>query len=116
MTALAWSRRNGEKVAHWLVLDAAQLIWVVVAVGVVLRIARFLDNRSLWLDEAFLAINLTEKSFSELFGRLEFLQSAPVGFLLAQKSVITLLGDSEYSMRLIPLLASIASLILFAHV
>jgi hypothetical protein len=116
MTALAWSRRNGEKVAHRLVLDAAQLVWVVAALGVVLRIARFLDNRSLWLDEAFLAINLTDKSFSDLFGRLEFLQSAPVGFLLAEKGVVTLLGDSEYSLRLIPLLASIASLALFAYV
>lgn len=96
--------------------NSPRLLWVVVALGALLRLARYLDNRSLWLDEAMLAINVTEKSFSELFGRLEFLQTAPIGFLLAEKSVVSVLGDSEHALRLVPLLASLASLVLFAYV
>ncbi|MCP9485245.1 MAG: glycosyltransferase family 39 protein [Gaiellaceae bacterium MAG52_C11] len=103
-------------VARWVVLHSSRILWAVVAVGALLRLARYLDNRSLWLDEAFLAINLKEKSFSELLGQLEFLQSAPAGFLLAEKAAVTLFGDSEYALRLLPLAASLVALALFAYV
>lgn len=101
---------------RWSLGHTTALLWGIAAVGALLRVARYLDNRSLWLDEAFLAINLTDKSFSDLFGRLEFLQSAPAGFLAAEKAAVTVLGDSEYALRLVPLLASIAALALFVHV
>jgi len=84
-----------------------------VAVGAVLRIRLYLANRSLWSDEARLALNLVDRSFAGLWQPLDWRQGAPVGFLMLQKSVICLLGSSEYALRLIPLLCGIASLVWF---
>ena len=90
--------------------------WLVVAVGVLLRILRYADNRSLWLDEAFLALNVREKSLGDLLGPLDFLQSAPAGFLVLEKAIVTILGDDGYGLRALPLAASIAALVLFRGV
>jgi len=57
--------------------------------------------------------NLINRSFAGLWQPLDWQQGAPVGFLMLQKSAITLLGTSEFAMRLIPLLAGISSLVLF---
>jgi len=116
-TALSSSFRLRAQVA--LAADArlwTTLAYTAVALGCLLRVLRWIDNPALWLDEALLAINLTEKSFSDLFGSLQFLQSAPPGFLVVEKAAETLLGDAEWSLRLFSLLASLASVFLFAYV
>jgi hypothetical protein len=89
------------------------LTWIALAAGTVFRLGRYADNRSLWLDESFLAINLTGRSWSELFGSLDYLQTAPAGFLVAVKSSVWLLGDGEFALRLVPLVSSILALFLF---
>ena len=50
---------------------------------------------------------------SELFGRLDYAQMAPIGFRLIEKGAITLFGTSEYALRLFPLVSSLAALPLF---
>ena len=104
-----------------LALASGDRLWTIVAytavaVGCVLRLIRFLDNPALWIDEARLAINLMDKSFFDIFGPLEFTQSAPPGFLLVEKGAEMSLGDGEHSLRLFPLLAALASVLLFAYV
>lgn len=89
------------------------LAWSVVAVGVVLRVARYAHDRSLWGDEARLALNIKDRSVTGLFHPLDYVQAAPTGFLVAEKAVVGLFGDSEYALRLVPLLAGIGSLVLF---
>ena len=91
------------------------LVYVSIGIGCVLRVLRWLDDPALWLDEALLSINLLDKSFGELLGSLHFLQTAPPGFLLIEKSAETVLGDAEWSLRLFPLLASLASMFLFGY-
>jgi hypothetical protein len=81
--------------------------------GIVLRIAPFAVNRSLWLDEAKLALNILERSPAQLFQPLDYDQAAPVGFLLLEKEAVNLLGEGERALRLVPLLAGLASLGLF---
>ncbi len=105
-----------ENLGQRLILASTALSWAVVGAGVLLRVARFLDNRSLWLDEAWIAINITEKSWDELLRPLDFLQAAPIGFLFAQKSAITLFGSTEYALRVVPLLSAIAAVFLFRYV
>lgn len=95
---------------------AEALLWGLVVAGALLRIVRYLDNRSFWLDESMLGLNLISRSAGELRSTLDFVQSAPYGWLLLQKGVIDALGDSELALRLVPLLASLVSLVLFALV
>ena len=82
-------------------------------IGIFLRLARYMADRSLWLDEVLLARNILERSFSGLLTPLSLNQGAPVGFLMLQKLSVTLLGGSEYALRLVPLLAGIISVPLF---
>lgn len=91
------------------------LIIVAVVVGCLLRVLRWIDNPGLWLDESFLSINLINKPFEDIFGPLQFLQSAPPGFLLAEKGAEVLIGDADRWLRLFPLLASLGSVLLFAY-
>jgi hypothetical protein len=87
-----------------------------VVFGVVLRLCSYIGNRSLWLDEAALAHNIVARSFTGLLAPLDRQQVAPLGFLWLEKVAVSLFGTSEYALRLVPLLASIAALPLFALV
>lgn len=85
----------------------------IVGIGAILRLIRFGHERSLWLDESLLALNLTTRSFAELHERLEFHQGAPLAFLYLEKAAIEMLGDGEFAFRLFPLIASLAALLVF---
>jgi len=103
---------DGPKVP-WPQRARSILLWLMV-IGAALRILRYLANRSLWLDEAYLADSVLTFSFKQLLTRpLLYWQAAPPGFLMLQKSAVTLLGTGEYALRLVPLLAGLTSLPLF---
>jgi hypothetical protein len=95
---------------------AAALPWTILAFGALLRLVWYFDRGSLWLDEAFLALNIVHRSPSELLEPLSFDQGAPWGFLLAEKLSVATLGVDELSLRLVPLLAALASLPVFWRV
>lgn len=83
------------------------LWWSTIVIGVYLRIALFRRPRSLWADEASLALNIVSKNFSELARLLDFKQAAPVGFLYIEKLSLITLGKHEYAMRMFPLIAGV---------
>lgn len=84
------------------------------AIGIALRLLRYLADRSLWLDEAYLANNILTFSWKDLLTKpLMHWQAAPVGFLLLQKLAVVCLGSSEYALRVVPLMAGIVSIPLF---
>ena len=94
--------------------DKLFLISVAVAfTGIALRLKQYLTNRSLWSDEASLALNIVERSFKELAQPLDYHQGAPLGFLWIQKGIVILFGSSEYALRLVPLICGISSLFIF---
>lgn len=113
------SRVSLRRLAHLVASPDARLwsiaIVAFIVVGCLLRVLRWIDNPGLWLDEAFLSINLIDKPFADVFGALRFLQSAPPGFLFAEKSAEVLIGDADRWLRLFPLLASLSSVVLFAY-
>jgi hypothetical protein len=86
-----------------------------ICIGATLRVYAYAANPSLWLDEASLAHNIISRSFAELLAPLDRQQVAPLGFLWLEKSAVSLFGTSEYALRLVPLLAGLAALPLFAH-
>jgi hypothetical protein len=81
--------------------------------GILLRIRQYLTGRSLWADEAMLALNIVERDFVGLFQPLDYDQGAPVGFLLVEKLFHAVLGKHEFALRLFPLLVGLTSLWLF---
>lgn len=76
----------------------------VIIIGIGISIFQFLYNRSLWLDEANLALNIINRNFLELFEPLDNFQVAPVIFLQIEKLFTILIGNSEYGLRLFSLL------------
>jgi hypothetical protein len=82
-------------------------------VGILLRLRQYLTGRSLWMDEAMLALNIVNRNFGELLRPLDYDQGAPLGFLFVEKLLNLLLGRSEYALRLLPLLLGILSIWLF---
>jgi uncharacterized membrane protein len=114
-----WSRSVVSRAVQYalertnVVLRSRELLIALVAIGATIRILQYVSNRSLWLDESLLALNLLDKSFGGLFGQLEFSQGAPPGFLVAERLVASAFGYSEFALRLLPLLAGLAALIAF---
>lgn len=94
-------------------LNWQTLAWTFIIFAVAVRSVQYLSNRSLWIDEATLALNIIERSFSGLFLPLANNQAAPVGFLLIERVAIQLFGDSEYSLRLFPFVCGTGSILLF---
>jgi len=83
------------------------LWWGIVALGIFLRLHQYFLNRSLWADEASLALNLVSKNFRELTQVLDYHQAAPIGFLFIEKLLILVFGNHDYIMRLFPLFAGL---------
>jgi hypothetical protein len=86
---------------------------VILLLGFTLRLRQYLTGRSLWLDEAMLALNIVNRDFSGLFQPLDYDQGAPIGFLLVEKVLNIMFGDHEFVLRLFPFIAGIAALGLF---
>ena len=85
----------------------------ILAAGVALRLHRFLIDRSLWHDEAMLALNILGRDVSGLFEPLDMNQAAPVGVLLLVKLATSALGPGELALRAVPMLAGTLALPLF---
>lgn len=96
-----------------LLLNSSKLPWAIISIGIILRAVQYLFNRSLWLDESYLALNIIERSFFELLQPLSYNQGAPIGFLMVEKVVVKLFGGNEYSLRFLPFLSGVISLFIF---
>ena len=86
------------------------LLLFIICTGVSVSIVQFLYNRSLWLDESYLALNIINRNFLELLQPLNYEQVAPILFLYIEKLITVLFGLSEYALRLFPLLSYWASI------
>jgi hypothetical protein len=90
--------------------------WAFVCLGVLLRIARYLMDYPLWWDEAFVSVNFIRRDYADLLRPLDYGQVCPILFLWCELALVKLLGFSEWSLRLFPLVCAIASVVLFRHV
>ncbi len=89
--------------------------FVLIMIGIVLRLRHYAENRSFWQDEICLALSIVNRSFQEIWQHIllfpDFAQ-APLFFQVIEKSVISILGNSELSLRSFPCIAGIASIFL----
>jgi hypothetical protein len=97
-------------------LSPGRVSAAVVALGLGLRAYHYLRGRAVWHDEAALLVNVLSKTFAELLGPLRFHEAAPPLFLWVTRAASLLLGDGELAVRLVPFLASCASLLLLVPV
>jgi hypothetical protein len=81
--------------------------WNLAAVGLVLATAALGIRgigRSLWLDEAWVANSIAAPSLHDTFYYPQWLQTSPPLFLLAARGAVHLLGLSNVSLRIVPLI------------
>ena len=84
-----------------------------VVLGVIARLRQWLGARSLWLDEVLIADNLVHRGFGTLATRpLAHFQIAPLLWLELEHLSVQLFGPGERALRLLPLLAGIAGVLL----
>jgi uncharacterized membrane protein len=76
-------------------------------VGAIARWLVYSQGRSLWLDEAMLALNIGRRGLTELLAPLVYDQAAPVLYLWTTRIATTLGGVNEYTLRLLPLVAGV---------
>src|SRR5262249_43768467 len=62
-----------------------------------------------------LKINLVGKGILDFSEPLTNDQLAPLGFLIVQRTIVKVLGDSNFALRLLPLASGLAALFLFAR-
>lgn len=89
-------------------------LWTLVALGAALRIFQYASDTSLWFDELSIVRNLVHRSAGELATEpLRYKQIAPVGFLVAEKGISRVLGESDLAFRFLLLPVGLAALVLF---
>lgn len=103
----------GTLLAHFYL---RRLTPIALVVGAVLRTREWLHDKSLWLDEYSITQNIVGRSFAGLLKPLDFTQGGPVGWLWAEHASIKIFGVHELTLRLIPWLASLVALVVFARV
>jgi len=110
-------RGSSLRLASLLRDERAALAFTFIAgLGLLARLAQYRANRSLWLDEAYLALNILQRDFKGLLQPLADNQIAPPGFLWAVKTATQLFGTGEPALRLVPLLGGLLSLWLMYRV
>ena len=106
---IALSPGKPEDDARWI----GRATWGFVGVGLALRIGTYLLDFPLWWDEAFVAVNLLRRDFAGLLRPLDYGQVCPLVFLWVELAIVRVLGFSEWSLRLSPLLYALAGVLIF---
>src|SRR4051794_36352848 len=102
-----------RKVDFWATSDRdpeseiARALTGFMVLGIALRLARYLQNYPMWCDETLLAVNLIARRSIDLAQPLDYRQVCPLGFLALEWLVVRLVGFSELSLRLLPVLCSL---------
>lgn len=96
--------------------QSERLPWVIMGIGALLRLQHLLSNRSLWLDEAVLAVSINSRPLGDILKNIEIFpefSKPPLLFAIIEKIITLCLGPSEMALRLFPFICAIAALPLF---
>lgn len=93
------------------------LLFSITCAGIVVSIYMNFVNRSLWFDEAMLAYSFSQRSFLNLTNApLEWMQSAPVGWLYLLKIITLIFGNTEFVLRSVSIIGFVLTLCLVYHI
>lgn len=98
----------------WLGISYGRWLWALSALGIALRLEQYFFDRSLWLDESLMVLNLLHRSFAQLAKPLDYQLVAPLAWLFAEKSCSLLWGPSELSFRIVAIAGGCAAMVLVA--
>jgi hypothetical protein len=98
----------------WLGIGYQRWLWIVCAAGIAVRLEQYLFNRSLWLDEALMVLNLLHRSFAQLAKPLDYQLVAPLAWLFVEKACSLLFGPSELAFRLVAVAGGSLAMVLVA--
>jgi hypothetical protein len=87
--------------------------YLIIFLGVTVRLTTYFYNRPFFGDEAFLASSVVQRNYYGLFHTLDYFQGAPAGYLFMVKTLIYIFGSSEYVLRFPSLASGIISIYLF---
>jgi hypothetical protein len=105
---------RSERGAGLAFLCRPAFLWTLVALGAALRIYQYASDTSFWFDELSLVRNIVHRSEAQLATEpLRYKQVAPVGFLVAEKAISRVLGESDLALRFLLLPAGLAALVLY---
>ncbi len=94
-------------------LSADRVTWLLVAIGVLLRLVEYQSNRALYMDEKSLLNNLVGSAAFDFHTTMTEEQLAPPGFLVIERLMVRLPIDVKLAGRLVPFLCGVASMFLF---
>ena len=106
-----WYRQSDGQASRYTAFSLLSI--ALIAAGIALRLWQFMGRSALWTDEATLANNIVSRPYGRLI--LEPLghnQAAPPGFLIVEKTVVSIFGANELALRAFPLVCSIIALFL----
>jgi hypothetical protein len=89
---------------------------LVVILGIMTVIIQYWLNRSLWVDESMIALNIINKNAFELLNPLDYNQVAPVLFLELEKFFSVIIPNTEYGLRLFPFISYLLSIFLYSKI
>jgi hypothetical protein len=107
----AWMNRDMR--FEW---SCANLAWLAVAIGVILRVWEYFEFRQLYMDETSLLKNIVGRPLFGFQQVLEDDQMAPPAFLVIERLLVRLPLGVKAAGRLFPLVCGIASVFLMRSV
>lgn len=89
-------------------------LWLIVALGIILYLRRYLANLILYVDESMVSLDIIRLSIPNFLHQpLPYFQVAPYGFLVIEKLFVCLFGTGEYVLRIFPFVCGTVSIWLF---
>lgn len=92
------------------------LFFIVLILGLGLRFYQYLMGRSIWDDEAHMALNFMKYGYRRLSLPLDDLQAAPILYIYATKTFGLLFNYAEAALRSVAFIFSVCTLPLFYYI
>lgn len=90
-------------------------VFLILLLGLIMRIRCLMLNPSMWHDECALAWNVFHYDYLRLFGLLNFWQVASPFFMITAKLFTKIFGESDFSLRLVTFFFSTCGMFLFFY-